>query len=108
MAISKNPVVTCDNCEEEFKLKQNRIRIETIEEEIERTYFKCPNCKHKFIIMFKDKEVKENLKEMDKIKLKIQESLKNKKDVGNFIDKYEKLYYRNLEISDKYKSLYDK
>lgn len=108
MATFKNPVVTCDECEKEFKLKQSRIKVEVVAEEIEKSYFRCPKCKHKFIIMYKDREVKENLKEMDNIKIQIQELLKNHKNVECLIEQYEKLYYRNLDISENYKSLYER
>lgn len=43
MTTLKNPVVNCDECGEDFKLKQGRIRIENVAEGIERTYFKCQN-----------------------------------------------------------------
>jgi len=106
MATVKNPIVTCDKCNKEFKLKQSRLKTKIVAEGIERSYFKCPECKHKFIIMYKDKEIKENLKEMDNIKIQIQELLKSDKSTENLIEQYEKLYYRNLDISENYKSLY--
>ncbi|ARC85649.1 hypothetical protein U732_1115 [Clostridium argentinense CDC 2741] len=106
MATLKSTIVNCDECNKDFKLKQGRIRTENIAEGIERTYFKCPYCKSKYIVMYQDKEVKENLKDMDNIKIRVQELLKEKKDVKILIEKYEKLYYRNLEISNKYKEIY--
>ncbi|BFN04375.1 hypothetical protein [Clostridium tetani] len=106
MATFKNPVVTCDKCGKDFKLKQNRLKIEIVKENIERTYFKCPKCKHKFIVMYKDQEIKENLKKMDNIKVQIQKSINEKKNTKKLIGRYEELYYSNLEISEKYKSLY--
>ncbi len=102
----KNPILNCDECGKDFKLKQGRIRTENVAEEIERTYFKCPKCKHKFIVMYKDAEIKENLKEMDNIKIKIQELLKEKKDVSKLMQQYKKIHCKNLDISEKYKKIY--
>jgi len=99
-------VVECDECKHSFKLKPSKIKTEKVGEEVERTYFICPKCKYKFIVMYQDNEVKKNLKEMDNIKIKVQELLENKKDVGSLIKYYKKVYYRNLEISNKYKEVY--
>ncbi|BDR66732.1 hypothetical protein K144313037_p20060 (plasmid) [Clostridium tetani] len=106
MATFKNPVVTCDKCNKDFKLKQSRLKTEIVAEGIERTYFKCPKCKHKFIVMYKDKEIEENLKEMDSMKVQVQKLINEKKDTKKLMERYEELYYRNLDISEIYKSLY--
>ncbi|MBU3208519.1 hypothetical protein KPL28_02580 [Clostridium algidicarnis] len=102
----KNPIVTCDKCNKDFKLKQSRLKTEIVAEGIERTYFKCPECKHKFIVMYKDEEVKENLVEMDSLKEVMQEMTNEKKDTKELKVICEKLYVKNLETNDKYKELY--
>lgn len=65
-----------------------------------------PKCKHKFIVMYKDEEIEENLKEINNIKIKMQELLREKRDVEKLMQQHKKLQCKNLEISEKYKNLY--
>lgn len=88
----------CDKCKKQFNFKENQVRIDTVADGVLRYFFKCPHCKNKFIIMYQDNEVRKNLKKMKQI----QGGQNTEKD----IDVYEKLYYRNLEISESYKKIF--
>lgn len=99
-------VLNCDECKKDFKFKKNKVRVKNFNNGVQQHFFKCPHCKHKFIFMYQDEEIRNNLNEMDDIKEVIQEKLKLKKDVQVLIDKYEKLYCRNLDLSEEYKKIY--
>lgn len=106
MSTVKHPVVTCDECKHKFKLKPSKIKIEKVTEEVERTYFVCPKCKHRFIVIYKDKELNDNLIKMESIRKKAGKLNPKKKEFKELLDKYNELYERNLKISNQYRKVY--
>ena len=106
MATIKYKTVDCDECKHKFKLKPSIVKTEKVGEEVERTYFKCPKCKRKFIVVYKDKEFNNNLIKMDNIRKKATKLSANNEDIKESINLQNKLHERNLEISSIYKKIY--
>ncbi|MBU3171351.1 hypothetical protein [Clostridium estertheticum] len=106
MATVKHQIVDCDECNHKFKLKPSITKTEKIGEEVERTYFKCPKCKHKFIVVYKDKEFNNNLIEMDKLRERATGLSLSNEIFKKLMNSYNKLHGRNLEISNTYKKIY--
>lgn len=97
----------CDECKLEFKFKSKMIKEEKVTDSVARMYYKCPNCRHKYIVGYKDKEIQDNI---NYIQTTVQ-VLKNRKDLTPMdADKYSKefreLQERNIELNNRYKAIY--
>ena len=106
MGVFMKNLVICDKCKNNFMLDTSKIRIKHLKNEVDQYYFICPNCKHKFIFMYKSKEIKQNLNKMNALKVIIAKRIKTKNDISKLIDNYNVLYKKNLELSKKYKNIY--
>lgn len=102
----RNPIVTCDDCRKQFKLKINRIFKEKVIKNIERSYFVCPHCKRKYIIGYEDQEVKDNISKIHNIREQRNELTPDSEESNLLLEEHNKLHKRNIEISNKYKSIY--
>lgn len=107
MATVKYQVVKCDECNHEFKLKPKIVKVEKINDEgVERHYFLCPKCNHRYIIMYQDQEYRDNLKEMEIIRQKASELRTYDMRYDRLLDQHNRYSNRNMEISKKYKQIY--
>lgn len=90
----------CDNCNKEFKFTKIKLKEKKVTNEISKIYYKCPKCKYEYIVSYKDKEVRENIKA---IKTFSYEAINGDKNV---MLKIQNLKDRNLELSNRYKALF--
>lgn len=90
----------CDNCDKEFKFSKIKLKEKNITNEISKIYYKCPLCKFEYIVSYKDKEVRENIKA---INILYQEAVKGDKTA---LIKIQNLKERNIELSNRYKALF--
>ena len=101
-----NPIVTCDDCKEKFKLKLKNIHRKEITEEINCTYFKCSHCGRKYMIAYEDNEFRDNIKKMDVLNKKMSLLTLSDEEYASVLDQHKKLHERNIEISRSYKKVY--
>ena len=111
MAAIKYKVVKCDECNHEFMLKPKIMQVKNInnqtnDESVERHYFLCPKCKHRYVVMYQDKEFKDNLKEMEIIRKNASELRVNDIRYVRLLDQHNWYQQRNLELSKQYKRVY--
>lgn len=99
----ENPKIRCNECGHEFKLKPSIVKLKKVSDNLDRTYFKCPKCKHEYTVIYQDQEVKDNLLKMAKLR----EAQTNAIDIDDNLKRYDNLYKRNLSISKSYKDKYD-
>lgn len=102
-----NIKVNCDKCNQIFKFKPKMIKEENITNTVVRMYYKCPKCRHKYIVGYKDEEIQKNI---EYIQNTVQE-LKTRNDLTpEETDKYSKefkeLKDRNIELDSRYKAIY--
>ncbi|GAA0825297.1 hypothetical protein [Clostridium tertium] len=105
--ITKNIKTYCDLCKKSFKIKAKMLKETKVTNEVTKLSFKCPHCKHEFVVIYKDNEVEENIKIMNDIA----EEIKNKDkfepmELDTLTERFNKLKHRNLELSSSYKVLY--
>lgn len=111
MAKSKHMTCICDKCKNEFKLKHKLIKVKVIVnqitgERIERHFFNCSKCRARYIFMYQDDEIKQNMVEMNLIKQKASELRCGDPRYERLMHQYEKLYFKNITISESYKKIY--
>jgi NAD-dependent SIR2 family protein deacetylase len=106
MATVKNPIVTCDECKKQFKLKPKRIEKEKVVEGIDRTFFKCPYCKRKYVVTYEDGEFKQNISDMKVLREEMANVQLDTVEYKAALKEYDELYKRNIEISKGYKKIY--
>lgn len=99
-----NYLIKCDKCGHEFKLKKLKTR--KLENNIQRTYFICPECKKEYTSYYTDLEVRLNQQEISKIairikKLKGESYLKLDEKMTKFIEFNKK---RMKELREKYEA----
>lgn len=101
--------VTCDNCHKEFKIRQKIVKTEKLDNDVERTYFKCPHCKKEYTIAYADNEFRANIQEINNIFKKLQDNGKQLTDeeIKQFVEKKDKLIKANKNISQKYRKIYE-
>lgn len=61
--------IICDECGYEFKLK--KLKTQKLENNIQRNYFVCPECKEEYTAYYTDYEVRLNQQELSKMATKI-------------------------------------
>ncbi|NYB73866.1 hypothetical protein HZF24_06900 [Sedimentibacter hydroxybenzoicus DSM 7310] len=62
-------LAVCDGnngCNQEFNLE--KLEIEQLDDGIEKTYFKCPNCGKEFIAFYTDEAIRNKQKKIRKLK----------------------------------------
>ncbi len=62
-------LMVCDGdngCNKEFNL--DKLDIEYLDDGIEKTYFKCPNCSKEFIAFYTDETIRNKQKKIRKLK----------------------------------------
>lgn len=109
----KKPIVTnmktiCDKCNKEFKTKPSKVKTKFITDDIEKMSFKCPHCKTEYIIGYRNSEVRENIArilEIVEIVNKGQGKLQEKQ-FENLYQEYKELKDRNMELSNRCKSIF--
>ncbi len=107
MATVKYLVIYCDECKHEFKFKPKIIKVKVFKDSgVERHYFQCPKCKHSYLVVYKDQEFKDNVKEMEIIHQKASELRENDPRYERLMDQHSRLHQRNLQISEGYKRVY--
>ncbi len=102
----KNSFV-CNKCKRNIKLKPKHIKTVTIEDDIERQYFKCPHCNAKYTIIYTNKESKENFEKLKMVYVKLADATISEEVVNYLVSEEKRLKNRNLEISNSYKKIYD-
>ncbi len=109
--ITKHLKAICDECNSNFKLKSKMIKEEKVTDSVLRMYYKCPKCKHKYIVGYKDEEIDNNIEEIQRIR----EAAKNIhkisiEDVQSAANQYAEhcdiLKQRNRELNSRYKAIY--
>ncbi|EES50254.1 hypothetical protein FDB55_13205 [Clostridium botulinum] len=111
MATIKYKVIKCDECNHEFKLKPKIMKVKTINnqinsESVDRHYFLCPKCKHRYVVMYQDQKIKDNLKSMELIRQKASELKVNDIRYERLALEHNKLKQQNLNQSRAYKRVY--
>lgn len=106
MATVQYEKVKCDKCNHKFRLKSKIIKRANVIKDIEKHYFLCPKCKHQYVIVYKNQEFKENLKQIEIIESQASKLEIDSENYRVLLNRYEKLYKRNLEISKTYKFIY--
>lgn len=102
--------VTCDNCHKVFKIRQKITKSEKLDNDVERTYFRCPHCKKEYTIAYADDEFKVNIQEINDIFKKLQDNGKQLTDeeIKDLVDRKDMLVKTNKDISQKYRKVYGK
>ena len=102
----------CNECRYTFALKEESIETECIDidRKIERQFFKCPNCGHKYTILITDQPMRDMINQRRAIAIRIQ-NLEGKKQIVK-IKKLEKedesLKEQILERGQQLKAEYEK
>lgn len=104
-----NIKITCGTCNKSFKGKSTRTKTKFITDDVQKIYIKCPHCKAEFIVGYRDSKTRKNVSEMMEIIEKIKKGYSEiSEDVSNKLYKrFKDLENSNVEISDRYKDLYD-
>lgn len=55
-----------DGCKKEFTLE--KFEVEKLDNDIEKTYFKCPHCNKKYVAFYTDKEIRRKQKFIRNVK----------------------------------------
>lgn len=92
--------ITCDYCNQDFKLSKIKLKERKITKEISKLSYKCPKCKHEYIVSYRDNEVRENIKRIKSLSYE----LANGDRTATL--KIQNLKERNLELSNRYKVLF--
>lgn len=106
MATVQYKTVTCDECTHKFKLKPKIMKIKEVAKDIEKHFFLCPKCKHQYVVMYQDREFKNNLNQMEVIRSQASKLKLEDAEYKSLLNEHEKLRSRNLEISKEYKKTY--
>lgn len=106
--LEKNLKIYCDKCRFKFKLKPKNIHTESVTEKVERSYFKCPKCREKYIISYSDDEMKENISRMKELQLEIEKDKFEPNELEALRIKLTNLHQRNIDIDNKYKVIFKK
>jgi transcription elongation factor Elf1 len=70
MTNTKPILATCDaGCKKEFRI--SKFKTKKVKNGIEKTYFKCPHCKHEYIAFYASAETLKLQKEMRKLYVKM-------------------------------------
>lgn len=104
----RNPILNCNGCRKDFKLKKKYIKKEWVTTGIERSYFTCPHCNKKYIICYEDNEFRVNIAKMDNLQKEASALDVNSEQAKELIKEYQIYHKRNIEISQHYRTLYDK
>lgn len=102
--------VKCDNCHKEFKIRQKIVKTEKLDNDVKRTYFKCPHCKKEYIISYTDDEFRANIQEITNIFKKLRDNGNQLTDeeIKELIDKKDRLVKISKDISQKYRGIYER
>lgn len=68
--LKRNPIIKCNKCEKEFKLKPRDLKVKTIDN-IEVKYFNCKHCKEIYIYSCFDDYINSKQKEYKDLEAKI-------------------------------------
>lgn len=96
--------IKCDECGQEFELK--KIKIEKLQNNIQRSFFVCPECKKKYTSCYTDFQVRLNQQEIRKLttkikKLKGESYIKTHEEITKLIEFNKK---RMQELREKYEA----
>lgn len=78
----------CDDCHKTFEVK--KLKTKWIDDNVQRIYFTCPYCGKEYISFYKDKRIRKNIKEIEKIQKRYDEIVKENKEIMQELkEKYE-------------------
>ena len=100
--------IVCDLCEKEFKLTQNKIKTVKVTEDISKMYFKCPKCKHEYLIAYQNREMQDNAKEIQRLYEESKKKEPTFQDLEEINKKAEDLKNRNIELNARFIKLFEK
>lgn len=92
--------IICDKCNKKFEHTKIKLKETKITDNITQIYYKCPKCKFKYVVGYKDNEIRENIKRIKKLS---SEALNYDKEV---LKKIRNLKGRNMELNYRYMSLF--
>lgn len=80
--------IQCDSCHKTFKVK--KLKTKWIDNNVQRTYFTCPYCNKEYTSFYKDKRIRKNIKEIEKMQKRYDEIVKENKEIMQQLkEKYE-------------------
>lgn len=91
----------CNECRYTFALKEESIETECIDidRKIERQFFKCPNCGHKYTILITDQPMRDMINQRRAIQIRVAQLMNGK----NKIRKYKDLKKQDDDLTYKIK-----
>lgn len=92
--------VICDYCNKGIKPSKIKLKERKVTNEITKVSYKCPKCKHEYIVVYKDEEVRENIKRIKTLSYQLVNGDRTT------VLKIQNLKERNLELSNRYKALF--
>lgn len=92
--------IICDKCNKKFEHTKIKLKETKITDNITQIYYKCPKCKFKYVVGYKDNEIRENIKRIKKLS---SEALNGDKEV---LKKIRNLKERNMELNYRYMGLF--
>ena len=80
--------IQCDSCNKTFKIK--KLKTKWIDDNVQRIYFTCPCCNKEYTSFYKDKRIRKNIKEIEKLQKRYDEIVKENKEIMQQLkEKYE-------------------
>ena len=83
--------IICDKCNKKFEHTKIKLKETKITDNITQIYYKCPKCKFKHVVGYKDNEIRENIKRIKKLS---SEALNDDKEVLKKIRNLKLLYLK--------------
>lgn len=91
-------IANCDECKKDFEVD---IKVNKIKDDIEKTYFICPICKHEYAAYYTNAKIRKKQEEISKIARRI----KLNKNIGIGIELSKKYNKLNKNIKEEMRSL---
>ena len=95
--------IICDKCNKKFEHTKIKLKETKITDNITQIYYKCPKCKFKYVVGYKDNEIRENIKRIKNLK---GEFLRKQLTVEEYEKGYKDIIERNNSLNARYKALY--
>lgn len=97
--------IVCDKCKKKFDSSKIKLKEVNVTDEIIEISYKCPKCKEKYIVGYKDKEILENIQKIKELDREAT-NVTNNNDIVNLLKMRKNLKDRNVELSERYKSFF--
>lgn len=80
--------VMCNECRYTFALKEESIETECIDidRKIERRFFKCPRCGHKYTILITDQPTRDMINQRRAIRIRVAQLMNGKNQIRKYKD----------------------